>query len=74
MERTYRSGENWQTMDSWGTGEKNELQALQSAFDREGQKIFRYLLCMEDRILKIDLSFEPTASQQEVILERLREI
>ena len=74
MERTYRSGENWQTMDSWGTGEKNELQALQSVFDRKGQKIFRYLLCMEDRILKIDLSFEPTASQQEVILERLREI
>ena len=74
MERTYRSGENWQTMDSWGTGEQDEFQALQSAFDREGQKIFRYLLCMEGRILKIDLSFEPTASQQEVILEQLREI
>ena len=74
MERTYRSGENWQTMDSWGTGERNELQALQLTFDREGQKIFRYLLCMGDRILKVDLSFEPTASQQEVILERLREI
>ena len=74
MERTYRSGENWQPMDSWGTGEKDSLQVLQTAFDREEQEICRYLLCMEDRIVKIDLSFAPDKAQQDQIVEALEEI
>ena len=74
MERTYRSGENWQPMDSWGTGEKDSLQVLQTAFEREEQEICRYLLCMEDRIMKIDLSFAPDKVQQEKIVETLGKI
>lgn len=74
MERTYRSGENWQPMDSWGTGEKDSLQVLQTAFEREEQEICRYLLCMEDRIVKIDLSFTPDKAQQDQIVEALEEI
>lgn len=74
MERTYRSGENWQPLDSWGTGEKDSLQVLQTAFEREEQEICRYLLCMEDRIVKIDLSFAPDKAQQDQIVEALEEI
>ena len=74
MERTYSSGGKWQIMDSWGTGKKDSLQVLQTAFEREKQEIFRYLLCMEDRIVKIDLSFAPDKAQQDQIVEALKEI
>ena len=74
MERTYRGRENWQPMDSWGTGKKDSLQVLQTAFEREEQEICRYLLCMEDRIVKVDLSFTPDKGQQDRILELLGEI
>ena len=34
----------------------------------------RYLLCMEERIVKIDLSFAPDKAQQDQIVEALEEI
>ena len=74
MERTYGSGENWKSMDSWKTGEKGVLQIRQTEFSRKGQKIYRYLICMKDRIVKIDLSFAPDKVQQEKIVETLGKI
>ena len=74
MERTYGSGENWKSMDSWKKGEKGVLQIRQTEFSRKGQKIYRYLICMKDRIVKIDLSFAPDKVQQEKIVETLGKI
>ena len=74
MERTYGSGENWKSMDSWKKGEKGVLQIRQTEFSRKGQKIYRYLICMKDRIMKIDLSFAPDKVQQEKIVETLGKI
>lgn len=74
MERTYGNKENWQPVDSWGIGKEEEVQVRRTDFDREGQQIFRYLLCMKDRIVKIDLSFEPDKEQQVRILDILGNI
>ena len=74
MERTYGSGENWKPVDSWETGERGVRQIRQTEFSRKGQKIYRYLICMKDRIMKIDLSFAPDKVQQEKIVETLGKI
>lgn len=74
MERTYETGKNWQPVDPWETGEREEIHVCQTTLTRNNLQIFRYLLCMEDRIVKVDLSFAPDKEGQKMILEVLGEI
>ena len=74
MRRTYKGEEAWEKETDW-EGAGTEVQCVCETWaERDGKKIYRYLIGMEDRVLKIDLSFQPDAEQKKVILEKLGDI
>lgn len=48
--------------------------ACETTIQRTDGTVNRYLICMSDRILKIDLSFVPDDQQRETIVRILGEI
>ena len=74
MRRTYKGEDAWEKETDW-EGAGTEAQRVCGTWtDRDGRKIYRYLIGMKDRVLKIDLSFQPDAEQKKVILEKLGDI
>lgn len=74
MRKTYKGEDTWEKEIDW-EGAGTEVQCVCETWaERDGKKIYRYLIGMKDRVLKIDLSFQPDAEQKKVILEKLGDI
>lgn len=74
MRNTYRGEQAWQESRGWELPDGTVEYACETTIQRTDGTVNRYLICMSDRILKIDLSFVPDDQQRETIVRILGEI
>ncbi len=74
MLRTYAGEEAWTAAEEWELPDGTAGRAYQLSYERQEQRICRYVICMQDRVVKMDLSFEPDAEQRARMTEKLAEI
>ncbi len=74
MRNTYRGEQPWQESRGWELPDGTVEYACETTIQRTDDTVNRYLICMNDRILKIDLNFVPDDQQRETIVRILGEI
>lgn len=72
MMKTYRKDQAWKKQSDWELPVGSHGDIYETSVKEGSRMVNRYLLCLSDRIIKLDLSFIPDARQQAVITETLQ--
>lgn len=70
--KTYRKDQAWKKQSDWELPVGSHGDIYETSVKEGSRMVNRYLLCLGDRIIKLDLSFIPDARQQAVITETLQ--
>ena len=74
MMKTYSGEQGWQESQEWNLSDGAVKQVYETFVQETSIPLNRYIVCMGDRVLKIDLSFVPDSRQQETIVKILEAV
>ena len=64
----------WQESQEWNLSDGTVEQVYETSVQEALFPLNRYIVCMGDRVLKIDLNFVPDSRQQETIVKILEAV
>ena len=74
MMKTYSGEQGWQESQEWNLSDGTVEQVYETSVQEASFPLNRYIVCMGDRVLKIDLNFVPDSRQQETIVKILEAV
>lgn len=74
MMKVYSGEQGWQESQEWNLSDGTVEQVYETSVQEALFPLNRYIVCMGDRVLKIDLNFVPDSRQQETIVKILEAV